>query len=68
MNNLVTLWTNPHLRYAALAIGLLQVAEIWLPQYQQQLQSTSKIVTFYALAAAANATPNNPPPPTQPKP
>ena len=68
MNNLATLWTNPHLRYAALAIGALQVAEIWLPQYQPQLQSTSKIVTFYALAAAANATPSNPPPPTQPKP
>ena len=63
MNNLSTLWSNPHLRYAACGLALIEIAAIWLPQYKAQLDSTKSVVLMYALAAAANSSPT---PPTKP--
>lgn len=57
MNNLTTLWSNPHLRYAVIVIAALEIAGVWLPAWREQLSATQKIVTFYAVAAAANSTP-----------
>jgi len=63
MNNLSTLWSNPHLRYAAIGLAAIEIAAIWLPSYKTQLDSTKSVVLMYALAAAANSSPN---PPTKP--
>ena len=57
MNNLTTLWSNPHLRYAVIGIAALEIAAVWLPTWKEQLAATQKIITFYAVAAAANSTP-----------
>ena len=56
-NNLSILFSNPHLRYAALLIVALHVAGIWLPQYKVQLDATRQVVTLYAILAAANSAP-----------
>ena len=60
MNNLSILWNNPHLRYAVILMALTEIAAIWLPAYKDQLSATQKIVSFYALAAAANSAPTPP--------
>lgn len=58
-NNLATLWSNPHLRYAAGLIVALEIAAIWFPAYREQIGLTEKVITFYALAASANSAPAN---------
>lgn len=63
MNNLSTLWSNPHLRYAAFGLVAIEIAAIWFPAYKPQLDSTKSVVMMYAMAAAANSAPN---PPTKP--
>jgi hypothetical protein len=63
MNNLSTLWSNPHLRFVAVVLLLIEIAALWLPQYKTQLDSTKSLVLMYALAAAANSSPT---PPTKP--
>lgn len=55
--NIATLLRNPHLRYPAMVVVLLEIAKIWLPAYQEEFNSTSKIVMFYLVAAAANSAP-----------
>jgi hypothetical protein len=62
MNNITTIWSNPHLRYAVVALAALEVAGIWFPAFKAQLDSTSKIVQFYAIAAAANSSGTSTPP------
>ena len=57
--NLSVLWSNPHLRYAAIGIAGLEIAAVWLPMWKAQIDATQKIVTFYAVLAAANSTPPN---------
>lgn len=64
MNNLSTLWSNPHLRYAAIGLAVIEIAAIWLPSYKPQLDSTKSVVMMYALAAAANSAPPNTPKPS----
>ena len=60
MNNITTLWSNPHLRYATIILAAIEVAAIWLPNYKPQLDSTKSVVLMYALAAAANSAPQPP--------
>jgi len=55
--NISTLWNNPHLRYSVVALLVIEIAAIWLPQYKSQLDSTKTAILMYALAAAANSTP-----------
>lgn len=59
MNNIQTIWKNPHLRYSVFVLAALEVAAIWFPTHKPQLDETSKIVQFYAIAAAANSTPTD---------
>jgi uncharacterized membrane protein YccC len=59
-NNITTLWSNPHLRYSVAALLAIEIAAIWLPAYKQQLDSTKSVVLMYALAAAANSSPQPP--------
>ena len=68
MNNITTLWTNPHLRWCVILIAGIELAKIWLPQFKPQLDGSQKIVLFYALAASANSTPPALPPANPPKP
>lgn len=65
MNNIQVLWSNQHLRYCVIAIGAIEVAAIWFPNLQTQLDKTKEVVLMYALAAAANSSPQ---PPTKPTP
>jgi hypothetical protein len=60
MNNVSTLWANPHLRYALIGVAALQIAEVWIPAYKSQIDATRGIIMFYAIAAAANSTPTPP--------
>lgn len=61
MNNIQALLKNPHMLWCVCVIGALQIAAVWLPQFQAQLDHTRQIVMLYALAVAAN-TPNQPAP------
>jgi hypothetical protein len=54
--NLGTLFGNPHFRYPLLLVIAIQISEIWLPQYKDQLNATQKLILFYVCAAAANTT------------
>jgi len=54
--NIGTLIGNPHFRYPLLLVIAIQIAEIWLPQYKDQLNATQKLILFYVCAAAANTT------------
>jgi hypothetical protein len=54
--NLGTLLNNPHFRYPLIAVLAVQIAEIWLPQFKDQLNATQKLIMFYVMAAAANTT------------
>jgi hypothetical protein len=54
--NIGTLIGNPHFRYPLLLVIAIQIAEIWLPQYKDQLGATQKLILFYVCAAAANTT------------
>jgi len=63
MNNLQTIWANPHLRYCMILLAGLEIAGVWFPGHKAQLDTTSKIITFYAVAAAANSAPPTPPKP-----
>lgn len=58
--NVASLLKNPHLRYPVLAVILIQVAKIWFPAFEVQLNGTQKIITYYLIAAAANS--GSPPP------
>jgi len=59
MNNLQTLWSNPHLRYPLIAAGLLKIAVVWFPAYKEQLEETVQLIMYYTIAAAANSAPTN---------
>jgi hypothetical protein len=61
MNNIQTLWSNPHLRYCVIAMAAIEIAAIWLPSFKVQLDETKSVIILYALAVAANSTPNQPP-------
>lgn len=63
--NLGVLLNNPHFRYPLIGVLAIQLAEIWLPQYKDQLNASQKLIMFYVMAAAANSMPSQP---TQPKP
>lgn len=54
--NLGTLLSNPHFRYPLIGVLAIQIAEIWLPNYKDQLNATQKLIMFYVMAAAANTT------------
>ena len=54
--NLGTLLGNPHFRYPLLVVIGIQLAQIWLPQYKDQLSASQKLIMFYVIAAAANTT------------
>ena len=54
MNNIQALLKNPHMLWCVCAIGALQIAAVWFPQYATQLDHTRQIVMLYALAVAAN--------------
>jgi hypothetical protein len=54
--NIGTLIGNPHFRYPLIAVIAIQIAQIWLPQYKDQLNATQKLIIFYVCAAAANTT------------
>ena len=64
--NIGTLLSNPHFRYPLLAVIGIQIAQIWLPQYKDQLSATQKIIMFYVIAAAANSAPSTALPPQKP--
>lgn len=53
--NIIVLASNPHIRYPAIVIGIIQIAKIWFPQYKDQLEDTSKMAELYIFGAAANA-------------
>ena len=54
--NIGTLLSNPHFRYPLLVVIGIQLAQIWLPQYKDQLSASQKLIMFYVIAAAANTT------------
>ena len=54
--NIGTLLGNPHFRYPLLAVIGIQISQIWLPQFKDQLNATQKLILFYVCAAAANTT------------
>ena len=54
--NIGTLLSNPHFRYPLIGVIAIQIAQIWLPQYKDQLNATQKLILFYVCAAAANTT------------
>jgi len=58
--NLTTLWSNPHLRYCAIGLAVIEIVAVWLPAYKPQLDETKSVVLLYALAAASNSTPTTP--------
>ena len=61
--NLTTILQNPHLRWAAIGIVALELAEIFVsPDLAVKLEKATKIITFYAILAAANSTPPPPKP------
>jgi hypothetical protein len=68
-NNISTLWSNPHLRFCAVLLLVIEIAAIWLPQFKSQLDATKSVVLLYALAASANSAPPSKPsaPPTLPE-
>ncbi len=55
--NVGSLLKNPHLRYPTLAVVVIEIAKVWLPTYETQLNSTQKIIMVYLVAVAANSTP-----------
>lgn len=59
MNNLSTLWNNPHLRYSVGILLVIEVGMIWFPHFKEQLAETKDVVLMYALAAAANSAPTS---------
>ena len=54
--NIGTLLRNPHFRYPLLVVIGIQLAQIWFPQYKDQLSASQKLIMFYVIAAAANTT------------
>ena len=61
--NLSTLFQNPHLRWTAIGIVALEIAQIFVaPDLATKLEKATKILTFYAILAAANSTPTPPKP------
>jgi hypothetical protein len=56
--NIGTLLNNPHFRYPLLVVIGIQLAEIWFPQFKDQLSASQKLIMFYVIAAAANTTPS----------
>ena len=61
---IATLLQNKHMNVVVCALAALQVADLWFPQFQVQLDGTRKIVLMYALLVATNATPPQPTTPT----
>ena len=54
--NIGTLLGNPHFRYPLILVIAIQLAQIWLPQFKDQLNASQKLIMFYVIAAAANTT------------
>jgi len=61
-NNLSTIFANPHLRWCGILLAAITIAGVWLPAYKPQFDATARIVMLYAIAAAANSSPQQPKP------
>ena len=64
--NLIHACTNLHVSVPVIGAAALAIAQIWLPQYAAQLNSTAAILAAYGIIGAAN-TPSNAQTSTTPK-